>query len=638
LPQRVIDNVWEALQNLSFEGKLTSRINNGGAVQFYFKAEHHLMNVLEHSPKHCNYWMVGDILGVIDKVRITETTADADSEVYHQQRFEEGESDVSMPFQQLHGSGTTRKDIGSRQCRSLVPDYSMENLHESPIHPLGTVVPDPTPVIVSAAPQSEPQRYENVDRDDTMAETVESNAQLKEPIQPPVSVGADFQFLAPLVSLFTGSPPQEDIDATRGTKHKALQLDTDDEASTNRQKNDSKDKANLMTYARMQRKQAVLSDHNQALRFFIDFAMVNMLWTDLFPSAYAQLLHWMGSDHRPLMVYIDSKAWKAKKFFKYDNRWTHDPQMQAVVSTVWEEKCERLPPQHFGKAIIHCCDALARWKRVNNTNTSKQIQALQQSLHHRTAQDYFTHLYATQYPSSDPELLAGTSIWNEEKLHHLFAPPDVQTILKIRPSITNVSDSLSWLHTRHRLYTVESGYAILLPVASQFCKCGIHIGDTCLLCGQEEEMLNHLLFRCNISHEGTMTRQAPSHDASSIPQFCRNGSSHCCFVAASWTAPNTAAGIAWYLYTKDVNLVLQGSSSIRSLPTQVEDEGIALKMAIQEIPKLRYENVVFLRACSQLYILLSQGCEALTAVPLLRSISMDVQDIVRLATHPYHTF
>ncbi|CAH2070477.1 unnamed protein product, partial [Thlaspi arvense] len=49
------------------------------------------------------------------------------------------------------------------------------------------------------------------------------------------------------------------------------------------------------------------SRYTHVVRTKIDRDMANTLWTDMFPWAYAQLLHWMGSDHRPLMVYTDLK-------------------------------------------------------------------------------------------------------------------------------------------------------------------------------------------------------------------------------------------------------------------------------------------------------------------------------------------
>ncbi|CAH2046568.1 unnamed protein product [Thlaspi arvense] len=44
------------------------------------------------------------------------------------------------------------------------------------------------------------------------------------------------------------------------------------------------------------------SRHAYVVRSKIDRAMVNTLWSDLFPSAYTQLLTWMGFDHRPLLL------------------------------------------------------------------------------------------------------------------------------------------------------------------------------------------------------------------------------------------------------------------------------------------------------------------------------------------------
>jgi len=103
------------------DGRVTSRINDDGTVQFFFKAEHHLMSVLENGPWHHNFWMVAvdrwtnrtlsnflsqisfwvkilhipedfrtdpviretaGVLGHIDETKIIEATADAEGEVW----------------------------------------------------------------------------------------------------------------------------------------------------------------------------------------------------------------------------------------------------------------------------------------------------------------------------------------------------------------------------------------------------------------------------------------------------------------------------------------------------------------------------------------------------------------------------
>ncbi|VYS48171.1 unnamed protein product [Arabidopsis thaliana] len=75
------------------DGRVTSRINDDGTVQFFFKAEHHLMTVLENGPWHHNYWMVAVdrwtrqilptyLTEIAFWVRIVEATSESEGEVW----------------------------------------------------------------------------------------------------------------------------------------------------------------------------------------------------------------------------------------------------------------------------------------------------------------------------------------------------------------------------------------------------------------------------------------------------------------------------------------------------------------------------------------------------------------------------
>ncbi|CAH2046567.1 unnamed protein product [Thlaspi arvense] len=251
------------------EGRITSRINNDGTVQFYFKAKHHLMNVLEHGPWNCNNWMVaidrwirrdepdflltisfcvkilhipeeyrsdeiiyevGDILGIVDEIKITEATADADSEVWIHVRkkvnyrlifiryleFEPGQLTMVRFFYKklrkfyficgalthsdavCHYEGIPLPHIGtSQRHRSLVPDYSMEELQNSPIHPIGTIIPAQAPEVASGERYHvthSPTHSLNDGRDDTMGENVESNLHNEEQVHQHEIAGTDFHF------------------------------------------------------------------------------------------------------------------------------------------------------------------------------------------------------------------------------------------------------------------------------------------------------------------------------------------------------------------------------------------------------------------------------------------------------------
>ncbi|VVA90818.1 unnamed protein product [Arabis nemorensis] len=118
---------------------------------------------------------------------------------------------------------------------------------------------------------------------------------------------------------------------------------------------------------------------------------------------------------------------------------------------------------------------------------------------------------------------------------------DSQLIQKVRPSITNVSDTLLWIHSKDGEYSVKSRYWIQHSLQSQndqgedikslsrsvwklnappkikhFCWRIVHSSSLglknlairglkvdlkCILCGQTDETTNHLMFQCRVSRE-----------------------------------------------------------------------------------------------------------------------------------------
>lgn len=136
-----------------------------------------------------------------------------------------------------------------------------------------------------------------------------------------------------------------------------------------------------------------------------------------------------------------------------------------------------------------------------------------------------------------------------KKLHYNINEEDVELITRFRPTTTNVSDRLAWMHSKTGDYTVRSGYHVQhthlnsrvrnmnqiqtlsaveaklyqaiwkmnippklknfwwrvspnsLSVAETLRRRGCNTGKDCQLCGENEESLNHMRFQCSISKE-----------------------------------------------------------------------------------------------------------------------------------------
>ncbi|KAG7594038.1 Zinc knuckle CX2CX4HX4C [Arabidopsis thaliana x Arabidopsis arenosa] len=99
-------------------------------------------------------------------------------------------------------------------------------------------------------------------------------------------------------------------------------------------------------------------------------------WKNQFPKALVQLLDWIGSDHRPLLLQTENNKWKGTKQFRYDNRWRFKQDLHMALQKSWDQDCSHLPPQRFCEALKRCRNNLSRWKSAQNLNSHKLIQQL----------------------------------------------------------------------------------------------------------------------------------------------------------------------------------------------------------------------------------------------------------------------
>lgn len=83
----------------------------------------------------------------------------------------------------------------------------------------------------------------------------------------------------------------------------------------------------------------------------IDRVLANADWQEMFPSAFVKALHWLSSDHRPLLIYTEPQQWYGNKLFCYDNRWHLQPQFEEFLEYNWQVDCAHLPPKSFMKQL-----------------------------------------------------------------------------------------------------------------------------------------------------------------------------------------------------------------------------------------------------------------------------------------------
>lgn len=63
--------------------------------------------------------------------------------------------------------------------------------------------------------------------------------------------------------------------------------------------------------------------------------MSNPEWTELFPSCRRQYLKYEGSDHRPIISYLDTTRKKSHNLFRYDRRLKDHKEIKDLVAEIW---------------------------------------------------------------------------------------------------------------------------------------------------------------------------------------------------------------------------------------------------------------------------------------------------------------
>lgn len=146
-------------------------------------------------------------------------------------------------------------------------------------------------------------------------------------------------------------------------------------------------------------------------------------------------------------------------------------------------------------------------------------------------------------------MVPGTKEWDCRKMAALVCPHDINRIIQVHPSVTNVSDILSWTYAKNGMYSVKSGYYVQrqlskahaqhqgpshplsdeaktafyklwqtnippklkvfwwrivhnsLPVAEALLQRRLKVDPRCQLCGEAIETINHMMFQCRITQK-----------------------------------------------------------------------------------------------------------------------------------------
>ncbi|CAE5958042.1 unnamed protein product [Arabidopsis arenosa] len=271
-------------------------------------------------------------------------------------------------------------------------------------------------------------------------------------------------------------------------------------------------------------------------------------WKNQFPKALVQLLDWIGSDHRPLLLQTENNKWKGTKQFRYDNRWRFKQDLHMALQKSWDQDCSHLPPQRFCEALKRCRNSLSRWKSAQNLNSHKLIQQLHLAIQKaNNLEPVLQHIQSKvtvemnqqlTKPVSEGEIYQALSHMNVDKApgpdglnagFYKYHWPTIksankaecQQVLQLLQLYANASgqhvnfqksailfgksvptDTQQYIKGLMGISRTGFGRYLGLPEAvANVARRNIKISPECIFCGEAKETTLHLLFHCRLARE-----------------------------------------------------------------------------------------------------------------------------------------
>ena len=112
--------------------------------------------------------------------------------------------------------------------------------------------------------------------------------------------------------------------------------------------------------------------HNHLIHCRLDRSMVNSAWSYLFPSGKCHYLDFEGSDHRPIITYIDPTKKKGGRLFWYDRRLSINPVVKRLILDTWNS-ATNLP---VWLRLSRCRHAISAWSKEQLANNKLRIESL----------------------------------------------------------------------------------------------------------------------------------------------------------------------------------------------------------------------------------------------------------------------
>ena len=112
--------------------------------------------------------------------------------------------------------------------------------------------------------------------------------------------------------------------------------------------------------------------HNHLIHCRLDRSIANSAWSDLFPSGRCHYMDFGGSDHRPIITYIDPTKKKVGRIFRYDRRLSNNPEVKQLITEIWDE----VPNLPVRQRLSRCRYAISAWSKRQAAKSRWQIERL----------------------------------------------------------------------------------------------------------------------------------------------------------------------------------------------------------------------------------------------------------------------
>ena len=116
------------------------------------------------------------------------------------------------------------------------------------------------------------------------------------------------------------------------------------------------------------------------IRCRLDRALANEEWHTLFPCSYTEYLRMVGSDHRPVIAFLEDKVFRKKRGqFRFDKRWIGQEGLMESIVAGWTENHEGQLEDVVTK-ISNCRHEISSWRKDNQPYGKDKIKDLQHAL------------------------------------------------------------------------------------------------------------------------------------------------------------------------------------------------------------------------------------------------------------------